>query len=74
MFRKYFKIFVGRYMKRTVFTGYVYDFTVGFDDIEVNNIKDIHKYFDGGKQYSNEYIKRNRKIFIMQKVININIK
>ena len=31
-------------MKRTGFTGYVYDFTVGYDYIEVNNIKDIHKY------------------------------
>ena len=31
-------------MKRTGFTGYVYDFSVGYDDIEVNNIKDIHKY------------------------------
>ena len=31
-------------MKRTGFTGYVYDFRVAYDDIEVNNIKDIHKY------------------------------
>ena len=31
-------------MKRTGFTGYVYDFSVGYDDINVNNIKDIHKY------------------------------
>ena len=31
-------------MKRTGFTGYVYDFNVGYDDIEVHNIKDIHKY------------------------------
>ena len=31
-------------MKRTGFTGYVYDFSVGYHDIEVNNIKDIHKY------------------------------
>ena len=31
-------------MKRTGFTGYVYDFSVGYDDIEVNNITDIHKY------------------------------
>ena len=31
-------------MKRTRFTGYVFDFSVGYDDIEVNNIKNIHKY------------------------------
>ena len=31
-------------MKRTGFTGYVYDFSVGYDDIGVDNIKDIHKY------------------------------
>ena len=31
-------------MKRTRFTGYVYDFSVRYDDFEVNNIKDIHKY------------------------------
>ena len=31
-------------MKRTGFTAYVYDFSVGYDNIEINNIKDIHKY------------------------------
>ena len=31
-------------MKRTGFTGYVYDFSVDYDDIEVNNIKDMQKY------------------------------
>ena len=31
-------------MKRTGFTGYVYDFSVDYGDIEVTNIKDIHKY------------------------------
>ena len=30
--------------KRTGFTGYVYDFSVGYDDIRVDNIKDNHKY------------------------------
>ena len=30
-------------MKRTGFTGYVYDFSVSYNDIEVDNIKDIHK-------------------------------
>ena len=31
-------------MKRTGFTGYVYDFSVGYDDMGVDNIKSIHKY------------------------------
>ena len=31
-------------MKRTGFTGYVYDFSVDYDPIEVDDIKDIHKY------------------------------
>ena len=31
-------------MKKTRFTGYVYDFSVDFDAISVDNIKNIHKY------------------------------
>ena len=31
-------------MKRTGFTGFVYDFSVSYDDIDVNNIRDIHSY------------------------------
>ena len=31
-------------MKKIGFNGYVYDFSVGYDDIEVDNIKHIHKY------------------------------
>ena len=32
-------------MKKTGFNGYVYDdFNVGYDDIEADNIKDIHKH------------------------------
>ena len=31
-------------MKRTVFTGYVYGFSVDYDPIAVDDIKDIHKY------------------------------
>ena len=31
-------------MKKTGFTGYVHDFSVDNDDIEVDTIKDIHKY------------------------------
>ena len=31
-------------MNRAGFNGYVYNFSVAYDDIEVENIKDIHKY------------------------------
>ena len=31
-------------MKKTRFTGYVYDFSVDYDAIAVDDIKDIHKY------------------------------
>ena len=31
-------------MKRTGFTGYVYDFSVDYEATNVNDVKDIHKY------------------------------
>ena len=31
-------------MKKPGFTGYVYDFSVDYDSIDVGDIKDIHKY------------------------------
>ena len=31
-------------MKRTGFSGYVYDFSVDYETTDVNDIKDIHKY------------------------------
>ena len=31
-------------MKRTGYTGYVYDFSVDYDAVTVNDIKNIHKY------------------------------
>ena len=31
-------------MKNTGFTGYVYDFSVNYDFIALDDIKDIHKY------------------------------
>ena len=31
-------------MKRTGFTGYVYDFCVNYDPTAVDDIKDTHKY------------------------------
>ena len=31
-------------MKRTVFNGYTYDFSVDYGATDVDDIKDIHKY------------------------------
>ena len=31
-------------MKKNGFTGYIHDFSFDYDNIEVNTIKDIHKY------------------------------
>ena len=31
-------------MKKPWFKGYIYDFSVDYDSIDVHNIKDIHKY------------------------------
>ena len=31
-------------MKRTGFTGYVYDFSMDYDEITVDDIKNINKY------------------------------
>ena len=41
---KYLKRLVSRYYERTGFTGYVYDFSVDYDPIAVDDIKDINKY------------------------------
>ena len=62
-------------MKRTEYTGYVYDFSVDYEPITVDDIKDIHKYLMK-KMIFYEYIKRNKKMFlymimfIKQKIIN----
>ena len=44
MSRKHFKRLISRYMKKTGFTGYVYDFSSDYDSTDVDNIKDIQKY------------------------------
>ena len=31
-------------MKKTGFNGYIYDFSVDYDAIEISDILDIHKY------------------------------
>ena len=43
MFRKYLDWSIDN-IKRTGFTGYVYDFSVDYDVIAVDDIKDIRKY------------------------------
>ena len=48
-------------MKKTGFTGYVYDFSVGYDDIEVDKIKDIHKYL----------MKRNNIVYFIFRRLDI---
>ena len=43
-------------MRKSSFTGYVYDFSVGYDAIDVDDIKDIHKYLMKKKHSVNENI------------------
>ena len=38
------KDFLASNMKKNGFNGYIYDFSVDYDSINVDNIKDIHKY------------------------------
>ena len=38
------KDFSASNMKKTGFNGYIYDFSVDYDSIDVDDIKDIHKY------------------------------
>ena len=38
------KDFSASNMKKTVFNGYIYGFSVDYDSVDVDNIKDIHKY------------------------------
>ena len=47
MFRKYFKRLVSRKHGKNGFAGYVYDFSVDYTSIAVDDIKDIHKYLIG---------------------------
>ena len=51
-------------MKRTRFTCYVYDFSVDYDPIIVDYIKDIDKYLMK-KMILYEYIKRNKNVLYM---------
>ena len=49
-------------MKRTGFTGYVYNFSVDYGTTSVDDIKDIHKYL----------MKKNNMIWYMSKTIFTN--
>ena len=44
MSRKHFKILSVDNMKKTGLNGYVYDFSVDYDAIAVDDILDIHTY------------------------------
>ena len=44
MLRKYFKDFSASNMKKTGFNSHIDDFSVGYDLIDVEDVKDIHKY------------------------------
>ena len=64
-------------MKKTRFTGYVYDFSVDYEAIAVSNIKDIHKYLMEKNNIVGSVIKKMFLyviVFIKQKIINHNIK
>ena len=39
------KYFSASNLKKTGFNGYIYDFSVDYNSIDVNHIKDIQKYF-----------------------------
>ena len=45
-------------MKRTAFTGYVYDFSVDYDPIAVDDIKDIHKYLMRKNNIAYKYVSK----------------
>ena len=44
MFRKHFKRLDSRQYKKTGLNGYVYDFSVDYDAVAVDNILDIYNY------------------------------
>ena len=46
-------------MKKTGFTGYVYDFSVDYYAIGVDDIKDIHKYLMKKKKKINTYMSKD---------------
>ena len=55
-------------MKRTGFTGYVYDFSVDYDTTSVDDMKDIHKYL----MKKNNIIRYDKYVHICLKTIFTN--
>ena len=43
-------------MKKTGFNGYIYDFSVGYDATDVDDIKDIHKYLMKKNNMAYKYV------------------
>ena len=43
-------------MKKTGFNGYVYDFSVDYDDTDIDDVKDIHRYLMKKNNSVNENI------------------
>ena len=78
MFRKYFKGLVCRKYGKNGFAGYVYDFSVDYTPIAVDDIKDIHKYLMEKRYYTmNKESVINGSIYdyvYRTKIINHNIK
>ena len=56
-------------MKRTGFNGYVYDFSADYDSIDVEDIKDIHKYL----MKKNDIVRVLKKTLVAKQLINENI-
>ena len=50
-------------MKKTGFTGYIYDFSGDYNAIDVDNIKDIHKYLMKKNKCKRKYSNLLKKYF-----------
>ena len=63
MSRKYFKRLVSRKkLKKTGFTGYVYNFSVDYNAIAVDDIKDIYKHLMKKKICYDKYVHIPKKV------------
>ena len=64
--RKISKDFSVDNTKKTGLNGYVYDFSVDYDAIAVNDILDIHKYLMEKKQYNIKRLDLLKNVFSQQ--------
>ena len=64
--RKISKDFSVDNTKKTGLNGYVYDFSVDYDAIAVNDILDIHKYLTEKKQYNIKRLDLLKNVFSQQ--------